>query len=143
MTTTTKLDYAPAPKPSTSKAMLWTGRVISTLVVLFMGVMPIVVYFTQRQMMTEGMTKYGYPAGAGTPILIAQVVSAVLYAIPQTSVLGAILLTGYLGGAVATHVRAGEPFWFAVIVGVLVWLGLWFRSARIRELVPIRKQQNS
>jgi len=139
-TTTTPTGTATdAPKPPTSKPMLWTGRVISTIVVLFMGVLPIVMFFTQREMMNEGMTKYGYPANAATPILIAEVVCAVLYAIPQTSVLGAILLTGYLGGAVATHVNAEEPFWFPVLFGVVVWLGLYFRSSRIRGLVPLRK----
>jgi hypothetical protein len=63
----------------------------------------------------------------------------ILYAIPQTAVLGAILLTGYLGGAVSTHVRAGEPFFFPVIVGVLVWLGLVLRDPRLRSLAPLRR----
>ena len=71
-------------------------------------------------------------------IIIVEVVCAVIYAIPQTSILGAILLTGYLGGAVSTHVRAGEPFFLALIVGVLVWLGLYLRDERLRALVPLR-----
>jgi hypothetical protein len=66
-------------------------------------------------------------------------VSTTVYAIPGTSVLGAILLTGYLGGATATHVRIGEPFYFPVIVGVLVWVGLYLREDRLRALVPWRR----
>jgi hypothetical protein len=88
---------------------------------------------------TEGMTKYGYPANVGRPLTVVQIVCVVLYAIPQTSTLGAILLTGWLGGAVATHVRAGEPFWFAVIMGLIVWLGLYLRDARVRALTPLRR----
>jgi hypothetical protein len=70
---------------------------------------------------------------------IVALACAVLYAVPQTAVLGAILMTGYLGGATATHVRAAEPFAMAVIVGVLVWGGLYLRDARIRALIPFRK----
>ena len=70
---------------------------------------------------------------------IAELVSTLLYAIPRTSVLGAILLTGYMGGAIATHVRIGEPFVVQAGIGVLVWLGLFLRDARIRELIPLRR----
>src|SRR5215213_343060 len=113
-----------APTPTTSKAMLWTGRVISAIPVLMMGGMGIFTLFVKPAMAVEGMTKYGYPAGVAKPLLVVQIVSVVLYVIPQTAVLGAILLTGFLGGAVATHVRAAEPWWFPVVFGVLVWLGL-------------------
>src|SRR3954469_9641126 len=111
------------PARPTSKAMLWTGRVISAIPVLMMGGVSTVIFFTAPKMVTEGMTKYGYPEGVGKPLLLIEVACALLYAIPQTAVLGAILLTGYLGGAVATHVRAGEPFRFPVVFAVLVWLG--------------------
>jgi hypothetical protein len=90
-------------------------------------------------MAVEGMTQYGYSAGAGRPLLIVQIISVVLYLIPQTAVLGAILLTAYLGRAVATHVRAGEPFWFPIVFGVLVWLGLVLRESRLRALLPLRR----
>jgi hypothetical protein len=66
-------------------------------------------------------------------------ICTVVYAIPITSVLGAILLTGYLGGATATHVRIGQPFWFPVIVGVLLWAALFLREERLRALIPLRK----
>jgi hypothetical protein len=121
-----------------SKAMLWTGRVLSALPVLMM-LMGSVYGFTKPAEAQEGMSKYGYPKIAFYPIMIAELLAIVLYVIPWTSVLGAILLTGYLGGAVATHVRAGEPTWIApVIVGVVIWLGLFFRDPRVRALAPIR-----
>ena len=88
---------------------------------------------------TEGMARYGYPERYAHRILIVEMACVALYAIPQTAVLGAILLTGYLGGATATHVRAAEPFIMPVIVGVLVWLGLFFRDARVRTLIPFRR----
>ena len=79
-------------------------------------------------------------AHVARPLVIFEIICAVLYLIPQTAVLGAILLTAYLGGAVATHVRAAEQrqFWIPIAMGALVWLGLFLRDARIRKLVPFR-----
>ena len=71
-------------------------------------------------------------------IALVEIACGIVYAIPQTSVLGAILLTGYLGGATATHVRAGEPFFLPIVVGIVVWLGLFLREERLRALVPLR-----
>ena len=122
-----------------SKAARWAGRIISTLIILLMGVLPVVLLLTNRAMIEEGTAKQGYPANVAIPILIVEIICAILYAIPRTAVLGAILLTGYLGGAVATHVRASEPWFIPVIVGVLVWLGLYLRDPRLRELAPLRK----
>src|SRR4051794_6483195 len=128
-----------APTRTTSKGMLWAGRVVSAIPVLMMGGVGLVMLFTSPKDLAEGMTKYGYPAGVARPLLAVEVACVVLYVIPQTAVLGAILLTGYLGGAVATHVRVGEPFWFPIVFGVLVWLGLFLRDARVRSLVPLRR----
>src|SRR5436190_7435042 len=136
---TTDAPTTDAATPTTPKAMLWTGRVISAIPALMMGGVGTVVLIAFPKMAVEGMTKYGYPAGVGRPLLVVEIISAVLYVIPQTAVLGAILLTGYLGGAVATHVHASETFWFPVVVGVLVWLGLFLRDARIQALVPLRR----
>ena len=122
-----------------SKAARITGWVLSTIVILWMGVLGVVIALTNRAMMEEGMAKYGYPASSAFPILISEIIGVILYAIPRTAVLGAIVLTGYLGGAVATHVRAGEPWFFPVIFGVLVWLGLVLRDGRLRALVPLRE----
>src|SRR5262245_23603083 len=122
-----------------SNVSLWIGRIISAIPVLMMFFLAIFFAVFKPQMIKEGMTKYGYPEGAAWWILGVEIVSAALYMIPQTSVLGAILLTGYLGGATATHVRAGEAFFVPVVVGVLVWLGLFLRDRRIRALIPLRK----
>jgi hypothetical protein len=121
----------------TSKTMLWAGRIISALPVLLM------VFFgafglLNRAAVAPGFAHYGYPEGDLVPICIVEIICAIIYAIPQTSVFGAILLTGYLGGATSTHVRAGEPFYFPIIVGILVWLGLFLRDARLRALVPLK-----
>ena len=135
---TTQTTTYPARR-ATSKSKLWTGRVLSTLIVLFM-LMDGVMKLFKPQVVVEATTKLGYPESTIVPIGLAATLGAILYAIPQTAVLGAILLTGFLGGAVATHVRAGESNWyFAVLFGVIAWLGLVLRDERIRDLLPIRK----
>jgi hypothetical protein len=119
--------------------MRWTGWVISAIPVLFMAGIGLVIFFAYPEKMTETTTKYGYPAGVVRPLFFVEMACVILYVIPQTAVLGAILLTGYLGGAVATHVHASEPFYFPIVFGVLVWLGLFLRDARVRALVPLRR----
>ena len=83
--------------------------------------------------------RFGYPAKALVPLGVLELICTILYAWPRASMLGAVLLTGYLGGAVATHVRISEPFYSPVILGVLVWLGLYLRDPRLRGLLPLRK----
>ena len=133
-------------KTSTSKGMLWTGWVISAIPVLMMGVMGAVMMVTSPNMVMDGMKKYGYPEYAARPIVLVEVACAVIYAIPQTAVLGAILLTGYLGGAVATHVRVGDPMFshglFPVYFGILLWWGLLLRDVRLRSLLPLTTNPN-
>jgi DoxX-like family len=123
-----------------SKKMLWAGRIISALPVLLMvfgGVFGVL----KPAAAMPGFLHYGYPERVFLPICILELVCAVVYAIPRTSVLGAILLTGYLGGATATHVRIGEPIFFVpVILGVFVWGGLYLRDGRLRALIPLRAQ---
>ena len=123
-----------------SKKMLWAGRIISALPVLLMvfgGVFGVL----KPAVAVPGFLHYGYPERVFLPICILEIVCAVVYAIPRTSVLGAILLTGYLGGATATHVRVGDPLFFVpAILGVLVWGGLYLRDARLRGLIPLRAQ---
>lgn len=120
-----------------SKKAVWTGRIISTLIVLFMlvdgggKVMKLAPYM-------EGTVKAGYAASLVVPLGILALVCTIVYAIPQTSVLGAILMTAYFGGATATHVRLGQPFYFPVVFGVLVWVALYLREARLRALIPLR-----
>jgi hypothetical protein len=118
--------------------MIWTGRVISAIVaaLLLMGG---VINVTRPDFAVEQSAKYGY-SESSLPILgIVTIVSVILYVIPRTAVLGAILLTGYFGGAVATHVTHSEPFILALVVGVLVWGGLYLRYPSIRALIPLRK----
>jgi DoxX-like family len=121
------------------KWMSWTGRVLSALPILFI-ILGATYAFTHPEEVQKGFTKYGFPEGFMNKVLIIEVICLLLYIIPQTAVLGAILLTGYLGGAVITHARVGEPNWIlAVILGVVFWLGLWFRDPRVRALAPIRR----
>ena len=125
---------------TTPKWMVWTGRVISALPVLML-LMGAFMSFNMPEENKKEMAKMGWDASIAPALGIVLLVSVVLYVIPQTAVLGAILMTGYLGGAVATHVRIADYSHMppAIVVGVLVWLGLYFRDARIRELAPIRK----
>ena len=124
-------------RPST--AARWTGYVITVLPTLFLLVDGVAKLF-KPQFVVVATTKLGYSESTIVPIGIVLVICTVLYLIPVTSVLGAILLTGYLGGAVATHVRAGEgafPIVFPVIIGALVWGGLYLRDYRLRNLIPL------
>jgi hypothetical protein len=123
-----------------SKKMLWTGYIISALPALFL-LMDGVMKLFKPVFVVEPTVRLGYPESVIIPIGIVLVVSTVVYLVPRTSVLGAILLTGYLGGAVATHVRVGEglfPVLFPVIFGALLWLGLYLRDDRLRALIPLR-----
>ena len=98
------------------------------------------VLFVRSADLRAGFAQFGYPESAMPIIGVAAFVSALLYLIPRTSVLGAILLTAYLGGAVATHVRISDPTGFvAPVVGILVWLGLFIKDERLRSLVPITR----
>jgi hypothetical protein len=119
------------------KASLWTGRIISTLIILFMlfdGAAK-VVRFTPY---VEGTVKAGFADSFVIPLGIVELVCTILYAIPQTSNLGAILLAAYYGGATATHVRLGQPFWIPIVFGILTWLALYLREPRLRKLIPLR-----
>jgi DoxX-like family len=122
-----------------SKAQVWGGRVASGLVVVGL-LMSAFMKVSHQPPMVENFEKHlGYSASALTPIGLVEIACTILYAIPQTSVLGAVLLTGYFGGAIATHVRIGEPFVAPLVLGVLVWVGLFLRDPRIRALLPLRK----
>jgi hypothetical protein len=126
-----------------SKKMLWTGRTISALLVLFLlfdGIAKVM----KAAPVLEASAKLGIPESIIPGIGMVLIACAVVYAIPATCVLGAILLTGYLGGATATHVRVGDPIFptvFAISFGVLAWAGLFLRDDRLRALLPLRKQR--
>jgi hypothetical protein len=127
-----------ASPASPSNAMLWTGRILSGLTsLMFLSSLPMVIF--ARNKIDEGMNKYGYSHTAGTAIICAEFIIGVLAAIPQTALFGVVLMTAYLGGAVSTHVRAGEPFFIPIIFACLAWLGIYLRDPRLRALLPIRK----
>jgi membrane glycosyltransferase len=121
--------------------MFWTGWSLSFLVVaqLLSSAFFRATYHTYA--VAEIVTGYGYPESAILFIVIAECTLVLLYLVPQTSVLAAILLTGYLGGAVATHLRIADTARAAIplVVGILAWGGLYLRDSRIRELVPFRR----
>jgi hypothetical protein len=121
-----------------SKKKIWAGRIISAipvLLLLFSGVLKLMKSAT----VVQGFAHFGYPESTIITIGILEIASTIVYLIPRTSVLGAILMTGYLGGATATNVRVGDPsFYMTVLLGVLVWGGLYLREDRVRALLPLR-----
>ena len=124
---------------SVSKKQLWAGRIISALpalLLLFSGVMKLL----KPAPVLQGFAHYGYPESLIVVIGILEIACTLVYVIPRTSYVGAILMTAYLGGATASNVRVGDPSYFAtVILGVLVWAGLYLRDARLRALLPLRR----
>lgn len=126
-----------ATKLSPSKKALWFGWilcVLPVLVLLFSGTMKLL----KSPDVVKGFEHLGYPPDLARPIGIVEVACALIYLFPRTAVLGAILVTGYMGGAIATHVRLGEPIYLQAAFGVLVWLALFLRESRVRSLIPIR-----
>jgi DoxX-like family len=132
---------APAPL---SKSLTILGWILSGLIIVFLlgdGVMKLV----PLAVVTETMGQLGWPASAemARTLGILTLLGTVLYAWPATSVLGAILLTGYLGGAMATHLRVGSPLFshllFGFYLGLMLWGGLWLREPRLRALIPFRQ----
>lgn len=125
----------------TSKAV-WTGRVISGLVVVFLVVASVVPKLTGHVSATEAWDYLGYPQSVNLWIGMLELTCALLYAIPRTSVFGAILLTGLLGGATTSHLRIGDPWMlFPVGLGVLAWTALYLRDHRLRALLPLRAEE--
>jgi hypothetical protein len=123
---------------SVTKRQRWAGRVISALAALFL-LLDAVGKLIKPAPVVEGTVRLGYSEGVIVPNGIILGICTVLYLIPRTAVLGSILLTGYLGGAVATHVRAGDPAFpvvLPVMLGMLLWVGHWLRDPRLRSLVP-------
>ena len=134
------MDAVMAQSPGTSsvKWKLWLGRAVSALAVAAMTVSAAIKLSHQAQFVDAFVHKLGYPQGTLTGIGLLELTCVALYAIPRTKILGAVLLTGYLGGAIATHVRVGEPFVIPLVLGGLAWLGLYLRDERVRALSPLR-----
>jgi hypothetical protein len=124
-----------------SRGMLWTGRIMSILPVL-MVLMGAVTKLMRLPSVVEGFARVGAPAGLIIPIGLIELLCCVVYAIPRTSVLGAILMTGLLGGATITTLRIGDPTYpMPVVLGMLAWGGLWMRDIRLRALIPLLSSQ--
>jgi hypothetical protein len=118
--------------------VVWVGRVISVLVSL-MFLMSAVMKVVGGPELTKGMDHLGLPASMLLPLAILEFSCVVVYLIPTTSVLGAILLAGYVGGVICTHWRVGDPVYVPIILGMLVWLGLYLREDRLKALIPLRR----
>ena len=132
------------PAQSSSKAARWASYVMSGLVILFL-LFDAGIKLVPLEIVTQTSAQLGLPTDAGfaRTLAILTLIGVVLYAMPRTSVLGAILLTGYMGGAIATHLRVGSPLFshvlFGFYLGVLIWGGLYLRDERVRRLIPFRR----
>jgi DoxX-like family len=129
-----------------SRSLIWIGWIMSCIVVLFLlfdGITKLIMI----DPVVDATMRIGFPLEVIRPLGIVCLVCAILYAIPRTSILGAILVTGFLGGAVASKVRLEEPLFsqvlFGVYVGVLAWAGLYLRDGRLRSLIPLRRGPRS
>jgi hypothetical protein len=135
--------HTPAILPvDLSRKQIITGRVLTALGALFL-LFDAIGKFVQPAAVVEGTTQLGWPVSVILPLGITLLICVILYVIPRTTFLGALLLTGYLGGAVATHVRMGAPLFshilFPTYIAALIWGGLWLRDRRLRALLPISK----
>ena len=119
-----------------NRTAIISGRIISTLIILFM-IVDGIGHVMKLEPYVKGTVDVGYPASILVPLGIVELLCAILYAIPRTTILGAILLTAYFGGATATHVRMGQPFYFPIVFGVLTWLALYLRDSRLRTFIPL------
>lgn len=122
-----------------SKTALWTGWIITGLVGLFLLFDAIVKLIMVNEVI-EASVRLGYPENTMFGIGLVLLISTILYLIPKSAVLGAILLTAYLGGAVTTHVRVGDPFYFPIAMGILVWIGIYLREKRLKLVIPVRQK---
>jgi hypothetical protein len=125
------------PNESISKAALWTGRLMSwlpCLMLLFSAGMKL----AHPPQLDEGFKHLGIPVTQAFGLGVLELTCAVVYLIPRTSIIGAILLTGYLGGAIQAHVRVGDPIYTQIILGIVLWGGLWLRDPRLKALLPLK-----
>jgi hypothetical protein len=142
-TASTNGDAAVSPKPVKGQSMglQWTGRVLTALTVLFM-LFDAYGKLAKPVQVTDAFAKLGLPLSTSTSIGVLLLLSTVLYAIPRTMVLGAVLLTGFLGGAVAIQMRAGTSAFeqvFPVTFGILMWGGVYLRDCGLRRVFPVRR----
>jgi len=126
-----------------SRAMIWTGRVFSGLVILFM-LFDVTIKFLDLPIVEATGQQLGLPAHAGRGLAVMETIILLLYVLPRTSVLGAVLFTGLFGGTMAIHWRMGDPLFSHILFGfylaLLAWGGLWFRDERLRRLLPLVRE---
>lgn len=126
-------------EPQTSKAMIWAGRTLTTLVALFMA-FDSIIKVVKIDIVVESFARLGFADTVARGIGIIEIVATLLYLWPRTAVLGAVLLTGVFGGAIASHLRIGDPLFshtlFGVYLGTVMWAGVWLRQGRLRALFP-------
>ncbi|RWA78574.1 DoxX family protein [Mesorhizobium sp.] len=138
------MQTVPQIAPASSSATLWIGRALSGLIVLFM-IFDGVIKLTPLDIVTQTMVELGWPADPNVARMLGIIglISTALYALPRTSVLGAILLTAYMGGAIATKVRVDSPLFshtlFGVYLGIILWAGLFLRNPKLRALIPLTR----
>jgi hypothetical protein len=120
---------------ATSGRIVWVGRVISILASL-MFLMSAFLKLKDGPDVIKGIAHLGLPESMLAPLAVLEISCVVIYLIPATSVFGAILLTGYVGGAICTHWRVGDPFYGQILLGILVWLGIYLREDRLKALIP-------
>lgn len=120
-----------------SGKIVWTGRVISVLASLLF-LLSAALKLKGGPELAQGMAHLGLPDSMVVPLAILELSCVAVYLIPPTSVLGAILLTGYIGGAICTHWRVGDVFVVHIVLGMLIWLGVYLREPRLRSLIPLR-----
>jgi hypothetical protein len=129
-----------------TRAMLWTGRALTWFFTLFMLGASIAPKLLHMPVVNETMVQLGWPPGYGPLIGTIELICLVLYLIPRTSILGAVLMMGVLGGAMATQIRVGNPLFshilFSLYLGLFLWGGLWLRDARLRALFPITQRHS-
>jgi hypothetical protein len=121
-----------------NRKIVWVGWVLSVLAALLF-LFSAFIKFKGGPEMEQAMAHLGLPASMITPLGILELTCVVIYLIPATSVLGAILLAGYIGGTIVTCWRVGDPFIVNIVLGLVVWLGLYLREPRLKELIPVRK----
>ena len=124
---------------TTVRIGVWIGRVLSVLASLLFLLSALTILKGGEQVV-QRMAHIGISENLMESLAILELCCVVLYLIPLTSVLGAILLTGYVGGAICTRLRIGDPFVMEIVLGVAIWLGLWLREARLSSLMPIRRR---
>jgi hypothetical protein len=143
MATLADVSKGTSPESGQSPAMLWGGRILTALPALMLTLSAAGKLSHASQVVEAFSKQFGYPESSLTPIGILELTCAILFVVPRTAILGGILVAAYLGGATATHVRVGDPFFAPVILGALAWVGLYLRDDRLRELFPLRAKKPS